>query len=151
MMHDFGNPRVPRVGSLSSHAYMIPFADKAGTEKGERDNSPYFHSLCDGWSFTYYIDVPEDIADAIATDGDVIPVPSSWQRCTATALRNTSIVPTHSPESAIRARKHALRCISANLYPPSELSERRTHMVLEGLNSFYVSLRKRQAPGGKKT
>ena len=82
MIHDFENPSLTQKGNLPAHAYMIPFADQGTAFSGEREKSPYFHSLCGDWYFSYYkryVDIPDGVAHAVPFDQKTIPVPSCWQ------------------------------------------------------------------------
>lgn len=140
MTHDFENPGVIREGALPAHAYMIPFADKTGALSGKRDASPYVKSLCGDWFFTYYnryIDVPKTVAEHINEEQKTIPVPSSWQmqgygtaqyvNCAYPFPLNPPHVPVNTPVGVYQ-RTFTL---------PESFAGRRTHIVFEGVNSFY--------------
>lgn len=140
MMHDFENPRLTQRGALPAHAYMIPHKTREGALHAERDASVFVSSLCGNWSFTYYeryIDVPESIVECINETADKIPVPSSWQmhgygtpqyvNCAYPIPMNPPYVPANTPVGVYQ-RTFTL---------PESFAGRRTHIVFEGVNSFY--------------
>lgn len=140
MIRDFENPQMPRSGALPAHAYMIPFADHDAARTAWRDDSPFVASLCGDWSFTYYTryaDVPEDVAKEIKPGQDTVPVPSNWQmhgygtaqyvNCAYPIPMNPPYVPVNTPVGVYQ-RTFTL---------PEGFANRRTHIVFEGVNSFY--------------
>ncbi len=64
-------------------AYFIPYCCKDTALGGNRDESPYFKSLCGVWDFRYFSSV-HDICDFTCasfdrTNMDKLPVPMNWQ------------------------------------------------------------------------
>ncbi len=140
MMHDFENPRLMQKGNLPAHAYMIPFADQSTAFSGEREKSPYFHSLCGDWYFSYYkryVDIPDGVAHSVPFDQKTIPVPSCWQmqgygipqyvNCAYPIPLNPPYIPIDTP-CGVYQRTFTL---------PDSFEARRTHIVFEGVSSFY--------------
>ncbi len=138
MKHDFENPTLARGGRMDAHAYMIPHKEPSAAIDGIKAKSPFYHLLSGDWSFTYYekySDLPEDIG-AIRFE-DALPVPSNWQMYgydtpqyanTAYPIPlNPPFVPTETP-CGVYQTVFTL---------PESFKNRRTHIVLEGVDSFY--------------
>ena len=79
MMIYHEDPQALHIGTLTDHAYFIPFG-KGQDAFTERENSARFELLNGTWDFAYYdslIDMPDDF---ISQKSNVtIPVPSNWQ------------------------------------------------------------------------
>ena len=138
MRNDFENPTLARGGRLDAHAYMIPHKDKSTALSGVKAKSPYYHILSGDWSFAYYekyTDLPEDIAEIDFIDA--LPVPSNWQMYgydtpqyanTAYPIPlNPPFVPAETPCGVY----------STVFTLPAAFKGRRTHIVFEGVDSFY--------------
>jgi len=78
------NLKILHHNTEAPRAYFVPYASFEGAEKGDRDRSDYFKSLCGEWKFKWYPSVydVEDIEKYDLTDDkyDKIDVPSCWQR-----------------------------------------------------------------------
>ena len=73
------DPKKLHVGTLSEHAYFIPFA-KGQDPFADRNTSDRFELLNGDWEFKYYpsiIDLEDDFLSVRFRDR--IPVPSNWQ------------------------------------------------------------------------
>lgn len=71
------------VNCEAPRAYFIPYESYYLAEKGNRNSSKYFKTLCGDWDFMYF-DSVEDIdydfnSDLFEFTGETIPVPGSWQ------------------------------------------------------------------------
>ena len=138
MRNDFENPTLARGGRLDAHAYMIPYLDKESAIEGVKVKSPFYHLLSGDWSFSYYekyTDLPEDIG-SIWFD-DALPVPSNWQMYGYDAPQyvNTAYpIPLNPPyvpaETPCGVYQTAFTL-------PEGFAGRRTHIVFEGVDSFY--------------
>ncbi len=78
------NPAVVDVGTEPPHSTLIPFADEASAQTGQREQSDYFRLLNGSWQFHWALGPREAPKDFYATDYDAsgwdeIPVPSNWQ------------------------------------------------------------------------
>lgn len=76
------DPKTVRVNELPDHTYFIPF-ETADAAKGERESSPYFHSLCGEWRFLWKPSIYE-LDDFYTPDFDLtafktVTVPECWQ------------------------------------------------------------------------
>ena len=140
MQNDYENPTLPAMGSLPAHAYMIPHKEKETALSGCAAKSPYYFLLSGEWNFTYYeraADVPADVADAIAEGQDALPVPSNWQmygygtpqyvNCAYPIPVDPPYVPADVP-CGVYQRSFTL---------PKAFTGRETHLVFEGVDSFY--------------
>lgn len=139
-MHDYENPRALSEGRLPAHAYFIPFSDRAGALRGIKEESPYYLLLNGNWNFSYYTrfaDVPADIAEKMPDDADVLPVPSNWQMYGYDVPQYVNVTypipldPPHVPS------ENPCGVYSRTFYVPETFSGRRTHIVFEGVDSFF--------------
>ena len=81
---EWQDPAIIDVNTEPPHATLIPFADAASAERGQREQSSYFQLLNGTWQFHWAQgpnDTPEDFyrTDYDASGWDEIPVPSNWQ------------------------------------------------------------------------
>lgn len=81
---EWQNPAIVDVNTEPPHATLIPFADEASAQRGQREQSDYFRLLNGTWQFHWALgpdDTPEDFyqTDYDARGWDQIPVPSNWQ------------------------------------------------------------------------
>ncbi len=75
--------QILHVNCEAPRAYFIPFADKATALQENRNDSPYFKSLCGVWDFRFFSSV-HDICDFTCpcydrAGMDKLPVPMNWQ------------------------------------------------------------------------
>lgn len=140
MINDFENPTLPTMGSIPAHAYMIPHKEKATALSGCAAKSPFYFLLSGEWNFTYYeraADLPADVAAQIAEGQDSLPVPSNWQMYGYGTPQYVNVaypipidppfVPADVP-CGVYQRTFTL---------PTTFAGRKTHIVLEGVDSFY--------------
>lgn len=78
------NPDILHVGCEEPRAYFIPYHNQQSAEKGIRETSERFYSLCGVWNFLYYHSVHkinEEFfgKDYSPADYDKISVPGCWQ------------------------------------------------------------------------
>lgn len=139
-MHDFENPAVPGQNRLPAHAYMIPYADLPSAMAGVKSASPYYALLSGDWQFAYfdrYIDVPDGIETATGEGWDTLPVPSSWQMFGYDAPQYTNTpfpIPTDPPYVPIDT---PCGVYTRTFRIPETFTGRDTHLVLEGVDSYY--------------
>ncbi len=138
MRDDFENPALARGGRMDAHAYMIPHEKKESALEGVKAKSPFYHFLSGEWSFTYYekySDLPEDIG-AVWFD-DALPVPSNWQMYgyDTPQYANTAYpIPLNPPFVPAETPCGVYQTVFTL---PESFKGRRTHIVLEGVDSFY--------------
>ena len=139
-MHDFEDPRLVQSGALPSHAYMIPFKTKEEALNSVRDNSPFVHPLSGEWFFDYYeryVDIPEDVATRPPVSGNKIPVPSNWQMQgygKPQYINHLYPMPMDPPFVPINT---PVGVYKRTFTLPEAFAGRKTHIVFEGVNSFY--------------
>ncbi len=81
--NDWENPQVVGINKRPAHAPLIPYADVAAAQTGDKEASPYVQSLNGAWKF-YYAPNPQSLPDGFqkpnfdVTDWDTINVPSNW-------------------------------------------------------------------------
>ncbi len=81
---EWQNPAIVDVNTEPPHATLVPFADEASAQTGQRQQSDYFRLLNGTWQFHWAQgpnNAPEDFyrSDYDASGWDEIPVPSNWQ------------------------------------------------------------------------
>ena len=76
------DPKAFRVGELPSRAYMIPFPETE-KESREREESPFFHTLCGEWKFLWkpsLYDMDDFYKNGYDLSGfGTVTVPETWQ------------------------------------------------------------------------
>ena len=73
--NDWENPDVIGKNKEAPHATLMVYPDAASASRGEREQSPYFHSLNGDWQF-HWVPTPEERpADFYRPDFDV----SQWK------------------------------------------------------------------------
>ena len=138
--HDYENPLVQHKGRCPAHAYMIPYADVATALAGDKTMSPYYALLSGDWQFSYYdryADVPADIAEADTSVWDRIPVPSNWQMYGYDKPAYVNVpfpIPVNPPYVPI---DNPCGVYSRSFTVPASFDGRDTHIVFEGVNSFF--------------
>ncbi len=138
MRNDFENPSLARGGRMDAHAYMIPHEKKDAALEGVKAKSPFYHLLSGDWSFAYYekySDLPEDIG-AVPSD-DALPVPSNWQMYgydTPQYVNTAYPIPLNPP---FVPAETPCGVYQTSFKLPESFKGRRTHIVLEGVDSFY--------------
>ena len=139
-MNEFENPKMLSEGRLSPHAYFIPYADRETAILGNKELSPYYASLSGNWDFAYYprfSDVPTEIAAIFDGSADKIPVPSNFQMYgygTPQYVNVTYPIPLDPPnvpdENPCGVYRTSFRL-------PDGFKGRKTHIVFEGVDSFF--------------
>ena len=81
---EWQDPAVVDLNTEPPHATLIPFADEASAQGGQRTQSEYFKLLNGTWQFHWAMgpeNAPEDFyrTDYDAGGWDQIPVPANWQ------------------------------------------------------------------------
>ena len=139
-MNDFENPRIMHMGRVKEHAYFIPYADISSALKMRPSNSPYYALLNGDWKFKYferYVDVDKDIELADTSDWETLPVPSNWQMYGygAPAYHNiTYPIPIDPPYVPV---DNPCGVYSRVFSVPDTFEGRETHIVFEGVDSFF--------------
>lgn len=139
-VHDFENPALPGQNRLPAHAYMIPYADIPTAVAGVKTASPYYYLLSGNWQFAYYeryVDLPDGIEVATGEGWDTLPVPSCWQMFGYDAPQYTNIpfpIPTDPPYVPV---DDPCGVYTRTFCVPDAFDGRDTHLVLEGVDSFY--------------
>jgi len=82
--NDWEDPEMIGRNKEAPHATLMPFADAATAESGDRTASPWFKSLNGDWKFNWSPNPAERPVDFYRPDFDVtgwddIPVPANWQ------------------------------------------------------------------------
>ncbi len=138
MKNEFENPTLARGGRIDAHAYMIPHKETDAAMEGVKAKSPFYHLLSGDWYFTYYekySDLPEDIS-AVLFD-DALPVPSNWQMYgyDTPQYANTAYpIPLNPPYIPAET---PCGVYQTSFTLPESFAGRQTHIVFEGVDSFY--------------
>ena len=76
------DPQIVRVNELPDHAYFIPYTTREQSRL-EREQSPFFHTLCGDWRFRHYPSQHEVgaffEAGVALDDFKTVTVPECWQ------------------------------------------------------------------------
>lgn len=140
MQKDYENPSLPTCGSLPAHAYFIPHKDKMTALSGVSARSPFYCLLSGDWQFTYYeraADVPADVALGILPGQDVLPVPSNWQMYGYGKAQYCNVaypIPIDPPFVPVDV---PCGVYQRSFTLPDSFVGRDTHIVFEGVDSFY--------------
>ena len=141
MLPDWENPPLTHRNREDAHATLVPYADAASAQNGDRAQSPFFQLLNGQWRFTLapnISQVPEGFERADYDDGawGTIPVPGCWQlngwgRPLYVNTRypfpvDPPFVPTDNPVGVYRTRFAA----------PNLDDDERIHLVFEGVCSL---------------
>lgn len=138
--NDFENPSLVRMGRMDEHAYMIPYATVDGALDAVKARSPFYHLLSGDWSFTYYekyADLPKDIATATLESCDALPVPSNWQMYGYDVPQYANVaypIPVNPPFVPV---ENPCGVYQRTFTVPDSFRGRKTHIVFEGVDSFF--------------
>ncbi len=139
-MHDFENPQLLHTGRMEAHAYYTPYTDRENAERGVREASPYFASLNGNWRFRYfgsYLDLPEDIANADFDSADILPVPSNWQMYGYDVPQYVNVTYPIPLDPPYVPKENPVGVYMTDFVLPQDFAGRETHIVFEGVDSFY--------------
>ncbi len=139
-MNDFENPNALHENRLPAHAYYIPHRSRDTAESGVREASPFFASLNGNWSFRYYgkaSDVPSDVACLPADDADRIPVPGNWQMYGYGVPQYVNVTYPIPLDPPYVPKENPVGVYSTAFTVPDSFAGRQTHIVFEGVDSFY--------------
>lgn len=139
-MNEFENPKMLCEGRLAPHSYFIPYADKETALRDNKELSPYYASLSGDWDFAYYkrfSDVPKDVARCDEAESCRIPVPSNFQMYgydTPQYVNTTYPIPLNPPHVPV---KNPCGVYKRRFFVPDSFEGRKTHIVFEGVDSFF--------------
>ncbi len=138
---DWENPQLTHRNRRDAHATLVPYADAASAQSGDRTQSPFFQLLNGQWKFAYapnIAEAPPGFEQAAHEDAqwDTLAVPACWQlsgygRPNYTNTRypfpvDPPCVPTDNPVGVYRTR----------FTPRQSMDGRRIVLVFEGVCSL---------------
>lgn len=137
MMRDYENPQIMGQNRCMEHAYFIPYADETTAIEMKPSASPFYCLLNGNWKFKYYeryvdCDIINDVGN-----WDEIPVPSNWEMYGYGKPAYTDItyqIPVDPPYVPI---DNPCGVYTRTFRIPETFAERKTHIVFEGVDSFF--------------
>ncbi len=139
-MNDFENPHLLHKERMPAHAYYIPYSNRDAAEKSVRSLSPYFASLNGNWHFRYfgsYTELPQNIAGTDFSDSELLPVPSNWQMYGYDVPQYVNVTYPIPLDPPYIPKETPVGVYMTNFTLPASFAGRETHIVFEGVDSFY--------------
>ncbi len=140
MVKDFENPKLLHMGRYDLHSYFIPHSDIENAFSMDAGNSPYYCLLNGDWNFKYfdrYADVEKDIAEQDITAWETLPVPSNWQMYGYDIPQYQNVMTPIPLDPPYVPADNPCGVYSRIFNVPDTFDERDTHIVFEGVDSFF--------------
>lgn len=137
MIHDYENPQKMHQGRIEEHSYFVPYADESTALKMRPSDSSFYCLLNGMWNFKYYDRYADCEIFSDNIEWDRIPVPSSWEMYGYGRPAYTDItyqIPIDPPYVPI---DNPCGMYSRTFRIPDAFKERETHIVFEGVDSFF--------------
>jgi len=140
MFKDYENPKAIHAGRYPEHSYFVPHSTLDGALSMHNEDSPYYCLLNGDWSFRYYeryIDVDPDIANSYVCDWETLPVPSNWQMYGYDIPEYFNVMTPIPLDPPFVPVDNPCGVYSRTFNVPDTFNGRDTHIVFEGVDSFF--------------
>ena len=132
-MRAYESLEIRAANRLPQRSYYFPYESREKALQGNREESAYYLLLNGEWDFKYYDrDVDED---AVITEWDRIPVPSSWQLYGYGKPYYTNVNYPYPVDPPFVPNDNPLGVYRTTFVLPEGWKDRLTRIVFEGINS----------------
>lgn len=137
MINDYENPQVMHHRRIEEHSYFVPYDNEITALKMRPSESSFYCLLNGMWNFKYYDRYVDCDAFDDNIEWDKIPVPSNWEMYGYGKPAYTDItyqIPINPPYVPI---DNPCGVYSRAFIVPDTFKGRETHIVFEGVDSFF--------------
>lgn len=140
MIKDYENPKLLHQGRYNPHSYFVPHENLSDALTMNASDSPYYCLLNGDWKFRYYeryADVDPEIANENTFEWETLPVPSNWQMYGYDIPEYQNVMTPIPLDPPYVPLDNPCGVYSRTFNVPDTFDARDTHIVFEGVDSFF--------------